>query len=78
MDIAELGRQGLDWIREAKDIDQWRALVDMTDNSIGPRRGREFLVQLKEGCALWSWFEVITAWVVGIWSTEGKECTCVW
>lgn len=54
MDIAGLGRQGLDWIREAKDIDQWRALVDMTDNSIGPRRGREFLVQLKEGCALWS------------------------
>jgi hypothetical protein len=32
MDLREIGRDGMDWIKLAQDRDQWRALENMVMN----------------------------------------------
>jgi hypothetical protein len=32
MDLSEIGRDGVDWIDMAQDMDQWRALVNTVLN----------------------------------------------
>jgi hypothetical protein len=36
MDLREIGRDGMDWIYLAKDMDQWRALVNTVINLLVP------------------------------------------
>jgi hypothetical protein len=36
MDLREIGWNGRDWIEQAQDRDQWRALVNTVKNLWGP------------------------------------------
>jgi hypothetical protein len=49
MDIREIGRGGLVWIRMAQDRDQWRALVNTVMNLRVPQIFGNFLSRCKTG-----------------------------
>jgi hypothetical protein len=46
MDIREIVYEGIDWIRLAQNMVQWRDLVNTVMNLRVPQENREFLDQL--------------------------------
>jgi hypothetical protein len=49
MDLREIGWDGMDWIDQAQDRDQWRALVNRAMNLRVPQNVGKFLSSCRIG-----------------------------